>query len=108
MEGGSDMWESFKQVIPILGSLGTILTACVLFIRPLRDRILGTKAVREGQRCVLRSDMLHTYYKHKDEGTIRQHEQENFILEYKAYKALKGNSFIDGIADKVMDWETIT
>lgn len=102
------MWETIRQVIPILGSLGTILTACMLFIRPLREKLLGTKAIQEGQRCVLRSDMLHTYYKHKDERTIRQYELENYMLEYQAYKALKGNSFIDGITEKVKDWEVLS
>ena len=59
----------------------------------------------EGQRCQLRSDMLHTYYRHKDGKKIRQYELENFILMYKAYKALKGNSFIDKIKDEVIKWE---
>lgn len=52
--------------------------------------------------------MLHTYYKHRDDETIRQYELENFIMEYDAYKALKGNSFIDGIAAKVKTWEVVT
>jgi hypothetical protein len=59
----------------------------------------------EGQRCQLRSDMLHTYYRHKDAKKIRQYELENFMLMYKAYKALKGNSFIDKIHDEVIEWE---
>ena len=62
----------------------------------------------EGQRCQLRSDMLHTYYRHKDIKKIRQYELENFILMYKAYKALKGNSFIDKIHDEVLEWEVET
>ena len=59
----------------------------------------------EGQKCQLRSDMLHTYYRHKDKKIIRQYELENFILMYKAYKALKGNSFIDKIYEEVEKWE---
>lgn len=102
------MKEYLAQAVVICGGLSTIATACMLFIRPLRERLLGTKQTREGQRCLLRSDMLHTYYKHRDEETIRQYELENFIMEYDAYKALKGNSFIDGIAAKVKAWEVIT
>ena len=30
-----------------------------------------------------------------------------FLQEYVCYKALKGNSFIDEIHDKVMEWEVI-
>lgn len=66
------------------------------------------ESVSEGQRCQLRSDMLRTYYKNKDDKKIRQYELENFILMYKAYKALKGNSFIDKIHDEVIEWEVET
>lgn len=52
--------------------------------------------------------MLRIYYKHKDEGVIRQYELENFMLMYKAYKALKGNSFIDIIQQEVTDWKIVT
>ena len=61
-----------------------------------------------GMRCQLRSDMLHIYYQYKDEKKIRQYELENFVYLYKAYKALKGNSFIDKIYKEVMAWEVIT
>ena len=62
----------------------------------------------QGIKCLLRSEMLRTYYGNKDVGTIRQYELENFIKLYKAYKALKGNSFIDKIYNEVMTWEVIT
>ena len=62
----------------------------------------------QGIKCLLRSEMLRTYYGNKDTGTIRQYELENFIKLYKAYKALRGNSFIDKIYKEVMTWEVIT
>lgn len=102
------MKEYLAQAVVICGGLSTIATACMLFIRPLRERVLGTKQVREGLRCQLRSDMLRTYYKHREEESIRQYELENFILEYDAYKALKGNSFIDKIAKAVKEWDVVT
>lgn len=61
-----------------------------------------------GMKCLLRSDMLSVYYHHRDVKTIRQYELENFILLYKAYKALRGNSFIDKIYKEVMTWQVIT
>ena len=61
-----------------------------------------------GMRCLLRSEMLRTYYHNKDSEKIRQYELENFVFLYKAYKALKGNSFIDKIYNEVMSWEVIT
>ena len=61
-----------------------------------------------GMKCLLRSEMLHIYYCNKDADKIRQYELENFVYLYKAYKALKGNSFIDKIYKEVMSWEVIT
>lgn len=62
------------------------------------------KRLVEGQKCQLRSDMLRIYYKNKDDKTLRQYEVENFILMYKAYKSLKGNSFIDIIYKEIKEW----
>ena len=54
------------------------------------------------------ANMLAAYYKHREEKTIRQYEYENFLYEYKAYKALRGNSFIERIAREVAEWEIVT
>lgn len=62
------------------------------------------KRLVEGQKCQLRSDMLRIYYKNKDDKKLRQYEVENFILMYKAYKSLKGNSFIDIIYKEIKEW----
>lgn len=61
-----------------------------------------------GIKCLLRSEMLRIYYGNKPGQKIRQYELENFIFLYKAYKALKGNSFIDKIYNEVMTWEVYT
>ena len=62
----------------------------------------------QGIKCLLRSEMLNIYYHNKDSKQIRQYELENFIMLYKAYKAIRGNSFIDKIYKEVMTWEVIT
>lgn len=85
------------EIISGLGIVGSVVSAFLIWV----------KRLVEGQKCQLRSDMLHTYYKHKDDGKIRQYELENFILMYKAYKSLKGNSFIDIIYNEVKTWEII-
>lgn len=64
--------------------------------------------VAEGVKCQLRSDMLHVYYRHCENKTIRQYEYENFIMLYEAYKALGGNSFIDKIYKELQTWEVIS
>ena len=70
--------------------------------------IIAIFLIIQGIKCLLRSEMLRTYYHNKDKGEIRQFELENFIALYKAYKALKGNSFIDKINKEVMAWKVIT
>lgn len=69
--------------------------------------IVWVSRIIEGQRCQLRADMLNIYYKCKDTKQIRQYEAEHFDKCYHAYKALKGNSFIDEIYEKAHQWEVI-
>lgn len=97
--------DYFLIIVEIISGVSILigsLSAFFVWMRKLGER--QDKLV-EGQKCQLRSEMLRTYYKHKDSGEIRQYELENFLLLYKAYKALKGNSFIDKIHDEVVEWE---
>ena len=80
----------------ILALLGTIVGVFV-----------SISKVANGQKCLLRSDMLTIYYNNREKQEIRQYEYENFVLLYEAYKALKGNSFIDKIYEEVHSWEII-
>lgn len=70
--------------------------------------ITWAQHIVEGVRCLLRSQMLNTYYDHKDAEKMRQFEMENFQKNYAAYKALHGNSFIDQIEKKMNEWEINT
>ena len=69
---------------------------------------LSNHKIRKGQLCQLRSEMLVIYYHNKDNKKIRQYEFENFVMMYEAYKALKGNSFIDKIYKEVQSWEIVS
>ena len=69
---------------------------------------LNNHRIRKGQLCQLRSEMLRIYYHNREREKVRQYEYENFVLMYEAYKALKGNSFIDEIYAKVKTWEVIS
>ena len=40
----------------------SLATCAALLIRPLREWLLGTDALREGQRCLLRSEIVRIYY----------------------------------------------
>ena len=76
-----------------------------LIIIPLAVAIFN---LINGMRCQLRSEMLRIYYHNQEDKKIRQYEKENFVYLYKAYKALKGNSFMDDIYKEVRAWEVIS
>lgn len=90
-----------QYIAALIGELGVIAGA----VLPLK---MWIRKLVEGQKCQLRSDMLHIYYHHHETKTIRQYEYENFVALYEAYKALKGNSFIDKIYAEVKSWEVIS
>ena len=89
------------ETIEFLKLLGTELA----MVSPV---LISVVLAIQGIKCLLRSEMLRTYYGNKETETVRQYELENFIKLYKAYKALRGNSFIDKIYKEVMTWEVIT
>ena len=70
--------------------------------------IVSVKKIATGTKCQLRSEMLKIYYHNREKKVIRQYEFENFVMLYEAYKALKGNSFIDKIYDEVKEWEIVS
>ena len=84
-----------------IGALATVGSVVLVVLRELRK-------LRDGMKCQLRNDMLHIYYRHREENSLRQYEYENFIASYEAYKALKGNSFIDKIYKEVQTWEVLS
>ena len=84
------------------------IAACgALLCRPLRERIMGTRALREGQRCLLRSEIVRIYYRHVKDKQLQEYEYQNLSQCYKAYKALKGNSFVDHIYGEMQEWEIL-
>ena len=100
---------TFAQVAQVCGFITAIAAAIALFVKPVREKLFGIKDIHEGQKCLLRSEMLQIYYRGKDNNnTLRQYEFENFVILYAAYKALNGNSFIDKIYDEVKSWEIVT
>ena len=88
-------------IVAFIGEIIALIGAIVPFAIRLRKLADGTK-------CQLRSEMLRIYYHHRESETIRQYEYENFVMLYEAYKALKGNSFIDKIYKEVQKWEIVS
>lgn len=91
-----------------LTTVVTLITEISILIGVIIPVIVLITKIINGQRCQLRSEMLQIYYHNKDTKKIRQYEMENFVLLYEAYKALKGNSFIDTIYTEVKKWEITT
>lgn len=100
--------ETLMHVAEVVGAVTGIATFVCLLVKPIRVRILGQRASDEGFKCLLRSDMLSTYYRHRDAKEWRQYEWENFEFQYRAYKARGGNSFIDKIYKEVQTWTVNT
>lgn len=92
---------NIATIAALVGEIGVLLGVVI----PV---IVSVRKIADGQRCQLRSEMLRTYYHNREKRKIRQYEYENFVMLYEAYKALKGNSFIDKIYEEVHEWEIIS
>ena len=90
-----------------LSTMVVFITEIVALISAIVPVIVMITKITNGQKCQLRSDMLQIYYRNKDAKRIHQYEFENFVMLYDAYKALKGNSFIDTIYGEVKKWEIV-
>lgn len=93
--------SNITMIVTLIGEISVLLGV----ITPI---IVNMKKISEGTKCQLRSEMLRIYYRHHEKEELRQFELENFVMLYEAYKALKGNSFIDKIYKEVMSWEVIS
>lgn len=93
--------NNLTTIVTLIGEIGVLIGV----ITPI---IVTVKKIASGTKCQLRSEMLRIYYHNREAKKIRQYEYENFVFLYDAYKALKGNSFIDKIHEEVKGWEVIT
>ncbi len=91
-----------------LTAVTTLIAEIGVLVGVIVPVIIAIRKISDGTKCQLRSEMLRIYYHNRETEVIRQYEYENFVLLYEAYKALKGNSFIDKIYSEVKTWEIIT
>ena len=90
-----------------LTTIATLIAEIGVLVGVIVPVIVNIHKISNGTRCQLRSEMLRIYYRHRETEKIRQYEFENFEMLYEAYKALKGNSFIDKIHKEVESWDII-
>ena len=95
------MVSYLTTIVTLIGEIGVLIGV----ITPV---IISVRKISGGTKCQLRSEMLRIYYHHREKRVIRQYEYENFVMLYEAYKALKGNSFIDKIYNEVKEWEVVS
>lgn len=107
-EGNGEMNDVIAKITAVCSEVTVIVAAIALLIKPLRSKLLGLDKLTDAIKCQLRHDMLHTYYRHREDHTIRQYEYEDFLYMYKGYKELGGNSFIDKIKEELDEWEVVT
>ncbi|MBQ2392252.1 MAG: hypothetical protein II306_10900 [Clostridia bacterium] len=94
-----------EEIANTLTVLKTVEIVLSLVLIPLAVAVVN---LLNGMKCQLRSEMLRIYYEHKDEKKIRQFELENFIFLFKAYRSLRGNSFVCKLYKEVMEeWEVL-
>ena len=91
---------NLTTIVTLIGEIGVLIGVIV----PV---VVSVQKIANGQKSLLRSEMLQIYYRNREKGIIHQYEYENFVYLYEAYKALKGNSFIDKIYKEVQTWEII-
>lgn len=91
---------SFIETIELVGELAA-------FAALIAAVIITIMKLFEGQKCLLRSEMLRIYYRYLDVKEIPQYEFENFCYCYAAYDKLHGNSFIGKVNKEIHTWKVV-
>lgn len=99
--------ELWNTVTAYLKDIYYILLLVILLVKPVREWLFGIAQVKEGHRCLLRSDIVRIYYRHHDDRQLREYEFKNMEQCYKAYKALGGNSFVERIYEEMREWDIV-
>lgn len=97
----------WQTAVGYLKDIYYILLLVILLVKPVREWLFGIGQVKEGQRCLLRSEIVRIYYRHHDDRTLREYEFKNMEQCHMAYKALGGNSFVDRICDEMREWDIV-
>ena len=97
----------FSEIVQWAKDICSLVTFAALVYRPVREWLFGFSDIKEGQRCLLRSEIVRIYYRHHDDRQFREYEFKNMKQCYNAYKALGGNSFVDRIEADMREWDIV-
>lgn len=92
--------DIFRLVVELVGGLGLIGGLILAIVKV----IIG---FAEGQKALLRAEMLKIYYKYRETRECPQYELENYHKMYQAYINLRGNSFMKDVTEEVKEWTMI-
>lgn len=93
-----------KEVLDAIKELNNEVKELKISINKLEDQ---QKDDCEATRCALRNTITHLYYKYTKIGEIPALERENVSMLCRAYFALKGNSYVQGCYEELMDLPTM-
>jgi len=99
--------STISAIAALAGDITCIGAIIAMLVKPVRRWLFSDREVREGQRCLLRSQIAATYYRRCQDKCLHEYEYENLVYCYKAYKALGGNSFIDRIYEEMRTWAIV-
>ena len=54
--------EAISMILQICSLITSLAAAIAILVKPIRKKLFGMKNIEEGQRCVLRAEMLSIYY----------------------------------------------
>lgn len=96
-----------ELIADLASDVTSIAALVIMLVKPIRERIFGSSIIKEGQKCLLRSEIVRTYYRHLNQKEMRQYEYENLCLCYNAYTQLGGNSFVTHIYEEMQEWTVV-
>lgn len=82
----------------LTGALGY----CVSLLKGYRKK---TTATNNALKIMLQSNLTNTYFVYSTKKKIPDYVYRNWLNMFKEYKSLKGNDFVDTLANKMDDWE---
>lgn len=94
-----DWLKTAAEAVAVLSFVGSATVFVVKFI-------LEFKKQRDGQKCLLRAEMLKIYYRYKDQKEIRQYELQKLIDIVNARKVIDSFADRENVCAHLAYWMT--